>query len=318
MKRVRLFESFINERGAVLGRGRRSVRVDFNDKRDMSWNYHAIQGDINKGIIILVATEYKQGQPSWWELAKVTDGEIRFQESDLGEIPAWAKKKAIKEVGKYGFKNLKEVNESTQVVNESEGQFDKALHKKVLKAIASTKTYMDVEEADNMREILIATRENGDVYDDTAGADDIKEAQRVQKILMKKFPGIQIQIQTVDEWVHLSIKAPRVANFKYKIEMYDENESNEWRRGMGGEDFDTFEEMVDDLEKEYLKGAKVDWKSVKKELDAIDTYPRDRFIGWHQSKGIKIASGVKWGNKTIEIHVAKQTDEIDYKTKKGI
>lgn len=208
------------------------------------------------------------------------------------------------------------VNE--QVVNESEGQFDKALHKKVLKAIASTKTYMDVEEADNMYEILIATRENGDVYDDTAGADDIKEAQRVQKILMKKFPGIQIQVQTVDEWVHLSIKAPRVANFKYKIEMYDENESNEWRRGMGGEDFDTFEEMVDDLEKEYLKGAKVDWKSVKKELDAIDTYPRDRFVGWHQSDGIKIASGVKWGRTTIEIHVAKQTDEIDYKTKKGI
>ena len=104
-------------------------------------------------------------------------------------------------------------------LNESEGKFDKALHKKVLKAITSTKTYMDVEEADDMREIIIATRENGDVYDDTAGADDIKEAQRVQKILMKKFPGIQIQVQTVDEWVHLSINAPREANYKYKVEM---------------------------------------------------------------------------------------------------
>lgn len=153
------------------------------------------------------------------------------------------------------------VNE--QVVNESEGQFDKALHKKVLKAIASTKTYMDVEEADNMYEILIATRENGDVYDDTAGPKDIEEAQRVQKILMKKFPGLQVQVQTVDEWVHLSIKAPRVANFKYKIEMYDENESNQYRRGLGGDDFDTFEEMVEALEREYLKGAKVDWKSVE-------------------------------------------------------
>lgn len=203
-------------------------------------------------------------------------------------------------------------------INEATTNFDKALHKKVLKAITSTKTYMDVEEADNMREILIATRENGDVYDDTAGPKDIEEAQRVQKILMKKFPGLQVQIETVDEWVHLSIKAPRVANFKYKIEMYDENEPNQYRRGLGGDDFDTFEEMVEALEREYLKGAKVDWKSVEKELEAIDTYPRDRFIGWHQSKGIKIASGVKWGSTTIEIHVAKQTDEIDYKTKKGI
>jgi len=106
MKRVRLFESFINEKGAVLGRGRRSIRVDFNDRRDMMWNFHAIQGDINKGIVVLVATEYKQGQPSWWELAIVQDGEIRFQEEKLGKIPEWAKKKAIKEAGKYGFKML--------------------------------------------------------------------------------------------------------------------------------------------------------------------------------------------------------------------
>lgn len=318
MKRVRLFESFINEKGAVLGRGRRSVRVDFNDKRNMRWTVQGMQGDISKGIVILIATEYKQGQPSWWKLARVTDGEIKFQESELGEIPEWAKKKAIKDAGKYGFKNLEEVNESVEVVNESEGIFDKALHKKVLKAIASTKTYMQVEEDDNMKEILIATRENGDVYDDTAGADDIKEAQRVQKILMKKFPGIKVQVETVDEWVHLSIKAPRVANFKYVIEMYDENEPNEYHRRMGGSEFATFKELVQGLEREYLRGAKVDWKSVEKELEAIDTYPRDRFIGWHQSKGIKIASGVKWGRTTVEIQVAKETDEIDYKTKKGI
>ena len=318
MKKVRLFEAFINEKDAVLGRNRKSVRVDFDDKRNMVWNVTARQGDLDNGLLIMIATEYSQGQPNWWKLAIITDDEIKFQEEDLGKIPEWVKKKAHKEAKRFGFKNLEEVNESTQVVNESEGQFDKALHKKVLKAIASTKTYMDVEEADNMYEILIATRENGDVYDDTAGPKDIEEAQRVQKILMKKFPGLQVQVQTVDEWVHLSIKAPRVANFKYKIEMYDENEPNEWRRGLGGDDFDTFEEMVEDLEREYLKGVKVDWKSVEKELDAIDTYPRDRFIGWHQSDGIKIASGVKWGRTTIEIHVAKQTDEIDYKTKKGI
>ena len=203
-------------------------------------------------------------------------------------------------------------------VNEAESQFDKVMHKKVLKAIASTKTYMEIEDDSDMREIVIATRENGDVYDDTAGPDDIKEAQRVQKILMKKFPEAPIKIHTVDEWVHLSIKAPRVANFKYKIEMYDENNSNKYHRRMGGAGFNTFEEMAEALEKDYLNGAKVDFKAVKKQIDAIDTYPKDKFTGWHQSEGIKIASGVKWGSKTAEIHVTKLTDEIDYKTKKGL
>jgi hypothetical protein len=216
---------------------------------------------------------------------------------------------------------MKHVKLFEQFINEAEGKFDKALHKKVLKAIASTKTYMDIEEADDTREILIATRENGNVYDDTAGAEDIKEAQRVQKILMKKFPGIKVQIETVDEWVHLSIKAPRVANFKYLIELYDENEPNEFfrtHRTVGGSEFATFKEMAEALEKEYLDGTKVDFKSLEKELEAIDTYPRDRFIGWHQSKGIKVASGIKWGRKTVEVQVAKQTDEIDWKTKKAI
>jgi hypothetical protein len=216
---------------------------------------------------------------------------------------------------------MKHVKLFESFINESESTFDKALHKKVLKAIASTKTYMEVEEADDMKEILIATRENGDVYDDTAGPKDIEEAQRVQKILMKKFPGIKVQVETVDEWVHLSIKAPRVANFKYLIELYDENEPNEFfrnNRTVDDAEFATFKEMAEALKKEYLVGTKIDFKSLEKEVEAIDTYPRDRFIGWHQSKGIKVASGIKWGRTTVEVQVAKQTDEIDWKTKKAI
>ena len=315
MKRVKLFEAFINEKNDALNEG---VRVDFNDKRNMKWNIQGLQGDTDKGLVMLVSTEYKQGQPNWWELAIVQDGEIRFQEEKLGEIPEWAKKKAIKDAGKYGFKNLEEVNESVEGVNEARSDFDPATHKKVLKAIASAKTYMEIEEEDDMREILIATRENGNVYNESPGEKDIKEAQRVQKILMNKFPGIETQIETVDEWVHLSITAPRVANYKYKLEVYDENESNEIRRRMGGDGFNTFEELINGAERRYLKGAKVDWKSVEKEVKAIDTYPHDKFTGWHQSAGIKIAGGVKWSDTTVEIYVTKLTDEVDYKTKKGI
>ena len=101
MKHIKLFESFINE-----------AKVDFDDKRNMRWNIQAMQGDLDKGLVIMVATEYEKGQPSWWTLAIVADDEIKFQESDLGKIPEWVKKKAYEEAKRYGFKNIKEVNEA--------------------------------------------------------------------------------------------------------------------------------------------------------------------------------------------------------------
>jgi hypothetical protein len=106
MKHIKLFESFINE-----------AKVDFDDKRNMRWNIQAMQGDLDKGLVIMVATEYEKGQPSWWTLAIVADDEIKFQESDLGKIPEWVKKKAYEEAKRYGFKNIKEVNEA--FVNEA-------------------------------------------------------------------------------------------------------------------------------------------------------------------------------------------------------
>ena len=101
MKHIKLFESFINE-----------AKVNFDDKRNMRWNIQAMQGDLDKGLVIMVATEYEKGQPSWWTLAIVADDEIKFQESDLGKIPEWVKKKAYEEAKRYGFKNIKEVNEA--------------------------------------------------------------------------------------------------------------------------------------------------------------------------------------------------------------
>ena len=307
MKRVRLFESFINEKGAVLGRGRKSVRVDFNDKRNMRWTVHGMQGDIRKGIVILIATEYKQGQPSWWKLARVIDGEIKFQESELGEIPEWLKKKAIKDAGKYGFKNLKEVNESVEAVNEAEGKFDKALHKKVLKAIASTKTYMDVEDEDDMREIFLSTRENGNVGNETPGRADMKEAERVQKILQKKFPDLKFGIDTTDEWTNLQISQPTPVEYRYEYRV----QGSDTGRSGGGDEFETFEELVDSLENPYVGGNSsgyglkgIDWKAVKKELDSITEFPRDLFVGWHRSKLIPLT---KVGGN--DIFVAKKRSD---------
>ena len=84
--------------------------------------------------------------------------------------------------------------------------FNNSLHKKILKFVESTKTYMEVYDEDDTEEILLTTRDNGNVGDETAGDADIKEAGRVQKLIKKKFPDLIVDIEEVDEWVHLNIR----------------------------------------------------------------------------------------------------------------
>lgn len=316
MKPVKLFEAFLNERDAVLGRGRRSIRVDFNDKRNMMWNVHAKQGNLDLGLVILVATEYKQGQPLWWTLATVQDGEITFQESDLGEIPEWAKKKAHKEAKRIGgFKDLKEVSES--VVNEGI-RFDNALHKKVLKAIAATKTYLDIEDESDMNNIFLSTRENGDVGSETPGSKDIKEVQRVQKILQKKFAkdDIKVMASTTDEWVNLQIQKLKPVEYEYGYRLYKPGKTD-LMADRGGNSFENFDNLVAALENPYVGGDSamtglkgIDWKAVKKELDSITEFPRDEFIGWHRSKPILLAKAGEFGNKRDnDVYVIKKRSD---------
>jgi|TARA_B110000977_G_C11063439_1_gene486865 hypothetical protein len=84
--------------------------------------------------------------------------------------------------------------------------FNNSLHKKILKFVESTKTYMEVYDEDDTEEIMLTTRDNGNVGDETAGDADIKEAGRVQKLIKKKFPDLIVDIEEVDEWVHLNIR----------------------------------------------------------------------------------------------------------------
>ena len=84
--------------------------------------------------------------------------------------------------------------------------FNNSLHKKILKFVESTKTYMEVYDEDDTEEVLLTTRDNGNVGDETPGDADIKEAGRVQKLIKKKFPDLIVDIEEVDEWVHLNIR----------------------------------------------------------------------------------------------------------------
>ena len=64
---------------------------------------------------------------------------------------------------------MKHIKLFEQFINEG---FDKPLHKKILKFIESTKTYMEVYDENNTEEILLQTRENGDVgYEEVSDID---------------------------------------------------------------------------------------------------------------------------------------------------
>ena len=194
---------------------------------------------------------------------------------------------------------MKHVKLFEEFINEG---FNKPLHKKILKFIESTKTYMEVYDEDNVEEILLQTREDGSVGDETPGNEDIKEAGRVQKLIKKKFPDLRVEIEEVDEWVHLNIWPPTVSKYRYRYQKSDPNSGSGF-----SEDFDTFDDMLK-KRKTFVKG--VNWKDVKKKLDKITEYPKNLFTGWHISNKIVISNagdkGNDWG---YDFYVYKLRDE---------
>lgn len=197
---------------------------------------------------------------------------------------------------------MKHVKLFEQFLNEGNVKFDKSLHKKILKFIESTKTYMDVYDEDDLEEIMLNTRENGDVGYEEAGDKDIAEAERVQKLIKNKFPDLRVSIEEVDEWVHLNIQAPKVPEYRYKFQKADP------KTGSGfSETFDTFDEMLK-KRKTFVGG--VDWKDVKKKLDKITDYPDNLFTGWHSSDRIVISkAGDKGNDWGYDFYVYKLQDE---------
>ena len=194
---------------------------------------------------------------------------------------------------------MKHIKLFEQFLNEG---FDKPLHKKLLKFIESTKTYMDIYDEGDAEQIMLQTRENGDVGYEEAGSEDVAEAERVQKLIKKKFPDLRVEIEEVDEWVHLNIWPPKVHEYRYRYQKADP------KTGSGfSETFNTFDEMLK-KRKTFVGG--VNWKDVKKKLDKITDYPNNLFTGWHSSNKIVISkAGDKGNDWGYDFYVYKLQDE---------
>lgn len=77
--------------------------------------------------------------------------------------------------------------------------------KQVQKFLKSERTWFQDDGSDE-NVVVFVTRDNGSVGDEKPGKEDFKEAQRLKKIINKKFKNkVNIQIDDVDEWTHIEV-----------------------------------------------------------------------------------------------------------------
>jgi len=77
--------------------------------------------------------------------------------------------------------------------------------KDVLKFLKSQRTWLEDDGSDE-NVVSFITRDNGDVGNEKPGKQDMKEAQRLAKLVKKKFGNnVDIDVDYVDEWVHIEV-----------------------------------------------------------------------------------------------------------------
>lgn len=74
------------------------------------------------------------------------------------------------------------------------------------KFVLENKTWFDNESDNSSDEILLTTRENGNIYNEEVGQKDIDEAKDIAKKVISKFPKTQYNIERVDEYVYLYLR----------------------------------------------------------------------------------------------------------------
>ena len=79
-----------------------------------------------------------------------------------------------------------------------------------IKSFVSRESYfeLDYETHDH---VAFITRENGDVGSETPGPEDIKEANRLKKLIKDKF-NVSVGVEEVDEWVYVNVHNYRKNN----------------------------------------------------------------------------------------------------------
>jgi hypothetical protein len=73
-----------------------------------------------------------------------------------------------------------------------------------IKNIIDRETYLEFDFFED-GEIQFFTRENGCVGSETVGQADVDEAEKAKALVLAKYPNLDVEVDEVDEWVHLVI-----------------------------------------------------------------------------------------------------------------
>jgi hypothetical protein len=154
-------------------------------------------------------------------------------------------------------------------------------------------SYLDFDQEDDGA-LIFSTRENGDVGEEEPGQQDIAEAKKLRLLILQKFKSltynIDVIIEIVDEWVMLTVKnkEEKVDEYKYAFKKSDDTGAGFTEGGF---------RTMDDLIKRFGDWIEVDWEKIKSDLDKINEFPDNTFMGWHRSRPFLIKKAGEKGNQ---------------------
>ena len=166
-------------------------------------------------------------------------------------------------------------------------------HSDIVNLIEDSNTYMTLYDEVEKDLIMYSTRENGNIGEELASDKDVDEAIRLKRIVESKFNNVVVEVEEVDEWVHLNIRPIQKATYRYK---FHKHSTPSVSSSGFTETYDTMNEMI---KKRGTFVGGVNWEKVKKELENIIEYPNNKFTGWYDSEPILISkpsdNGNDWG-----------------------
>lgn len=146
---------------------------------------------------------------------KKTPGNIPYVKVDLYDDP---NEEAIETIDLSGYEFLSKINSGDYKIIESQSKLKdtdgenhlkkkqnlQSIKKQIIDFVEKNSWFQLDDDSDDT--LLFATRENGNVGSESPGSKDIAEAKRLKSEIEKKFEGlVKIELEVVDEWVHINI-----------------------------------------------------------------------------------------------------------------
>jgi hypothetical protein len=156
-----------------------------------------------------------------------------------------------------------------------------------IKRFVNDNSYLEFDKIDG-NVLVFYTRKNGSVGNEEASEIDIVEAKKIGRLLLKNFSKITVNIEEVDEWVHLNVinERNKIEEYNYKFIKHSESDLRSLRSSGFTSNFKSFDALLD---RYRTWTPKADFDQINELLNKITEYPNRKCCGWFDSQPIMIA-----------------------------